>query len=100
MINFLYCSLGSLFFPAASLEDDCQSCVPSILDAIKAATEKLQQVVQDASQDIYKAAQEAQAAGQAGGAEPDGNADAGQAEEAKKDEGPIIDAEVVEEKKD
>ena len=69
-------------------------------DTIKAATEKLQQVVQDASQDIYKAAQEAQAAGQAGGAEPDGNADAGQAEEAKKDEGPIIDAEVVEEKKD
>ena len=69
-------------------------------DAIKAATEKLQQVVQDASQDIYKAAQEAQAAGQAGGAEPDGNADAGQAEEAKKDEGPIIDAELVEEKKD
>ena len=69
-------------------------------DAIKAATEKLQQVVQDASQDIYKAAQEAQAAGQAGGAEPDGNTDAGQAEEAKKDEGPIIDAEVVEEKKD
>ena len=69
-------------------------------DTIKAATEKLQQVVQDASQDIYKAAQEAQATGQAGGAEPDGNADAGQAEEAKKDEGPIIDAEVVEEKKD
>ena len=69
-------------------------------EAIKAATEKLQQVVQDASQDIYKAAQEAQAAGQAGGAEPDGDADAGQAEEAKKDEGPIIDAEVVEEKKD
>ena len=69
-------------------------------DAIKAATEKLQQVVQDASQDIYKAAQEAQAAGQAGGAEPDGDADAGQAEEAKKDEGPIIDAEVLEEKKD
>ena len=69
-------------------------------DAIKAATEKLQQVVQDASQDIYKAAQEAQAAGQAGGAEPEGDADAGQAEEAKKDEGPIIDAEVVEEKKD
>ena len=69
-------------------------------DAIKAATEKLQQVVQDASQDIYKAAQEAQAAGQAGGGEPGGDADAGQAEEAKKDEGPIIDAEVVEEKKD
>ena len=72
----------------------------TVADAIKAATEKLQQVVQDASQDIYKAAQEAQAAGQAGGAEPGGDADAGQAEEAKKDEGPIIDAEVVEEKKD
>ena len=69
-------------------------------DAIKAATEKLQQVVQDASQDIYKAAQEAQPTGQAGGAEPGGDADAGQAEEAKKDEGPIIDAEVLEEKKD
>ena len=69
-------------------------------DAIKAATEKLQQIVQDASQDIYKAAQEAQAAGQAAGAETGGDADAGQAEEAKKDEGPIIDAEVVEEKKD
>tara|TARA_Y100001968_G_scaffold98924_1_gene88999 strand:- start:6218 stop:8209 length:1992 start_codon:yes stop_codon:yes gene_type:complete len=69
-------------------------------EAIKAATEKLQQVVQDASQDIYKAAQEAQAAGQAEGAESGGDADSGQAEEAKKDEGPIIDAEVVEEKKD
>jgi len=69
-------------------------------DAIKAATEKLQQVVQEASQDIYSAAQQAQAAGQAGGAEPGEGADAGQAEEAKKDEGPIIDAEVVEEKKD
>ena len=69
-------------------------------DSIKAATEKLQQVVQDASQDIYKAAQEAQAAGQAGGAEPDGDAGVGQAEEAKKDESPIIDAEVVEEKTD
>ena len=69
-------------------------------EAIKEATEKLQQVVQDASQDIYKAAQEAQAAGQEGGTEPSGDADSGQAEEEKKDEGPIIDAEVVEEKKD
>jgi len=59
-------------------------------NAIKAATEKLQQVVQDATADIYKAAQEAQAAGDAA---PDGDD-----EPAKKDEGPIIDAEVVEEK--
>ena len=65
-------------------------------NAIKAATEKLQQVVQDASADIYKAAQEAEAAG---GAEPGGDAaPAGDDEPAKKDEGPIIDAEVVEEK--
>jgi molecular chaperone DnaK len=64
-------------------------------DVIKTATEKLQQVVQDASQDIYKAAQEAQAAGE-------GSADAGSAqpETENKEEGPIIDAEVVEEKKD
>ena len=65
-------------------------------NAIKVATEKLQQVVQDASADIYKAAQEAQAAGQA---EPGGDAaPADDDEPAKKDEGPIIDAEVVEEK--
>jgi molecular chaperone DnaK len=64
--------------------------------AIKAATEKLQQVVQDATADIYKAAQEAQAAGSA---EPSGDDEPGGDDEpAKKDEGPIIDAEVVEEK--
>ena len=63
---------------------------------IKAATEKLQQVVQDATADIYKAAQETQAAGSA---EPSGDdVPSGDNEPAKKDEGPIIDAEVVEEK--
>ena len=67
-------------------------------NAIKAATEKLQQVVQDASADIYKAAQEAQAAGSA---ESSGDAaPADDDEPAKKEEGPIIDAEVVEEKAD
>ena len=64
-------------------------------NAIKAATEKLQQVVQDASGDIYKAAQEAQAAG---AAEPSGDDAPDGDEPSKKDEGPIIDAEVVEEK--
>ena len=66
-------------------------------DAIKTATEKLQQVVQDASQEIYKAAQEAQAASEEGSA---ADADSAQPEAEKKEEGPIIDAEVVEEKKD
>jgi len=66
-------------------------------DAIKAATEKLQQVVQDASGDIYKAAQEAQGAD---GAEPGGDTASDGDEPSKKDEGPIIDAEVVEEKAD
>ena len=67
-------------------------------NAIKAATEKLQQVVQDTSADIYKAAQEAQAAGSA---ESSGDAaPADDDEPAKKEEGPIIDAEVVEEKAD
>ena len=53
-------------------------------------------VVQDATADIYKAAQETQAAGSA---EPSGDDEPGGDDEpAKKDEGPIIDAEVVEEK--
>jgi len=57
--------------------------------------------VQDASSDIYKAAQEAQAAGQgADGAEPGGDTVSDEDEPAKKAEGPIIDAEVVEEKAD
>jgi hypothetical protein len=64
-------------------------------NAIKVATEKLQQVVQDASGDIYKAAQEAQAVG---AAEPSGDDAPDGDEPSKKDEGPIIDAEVVEEK--
>jgi len=68
-------------------------------DEVKAATEKLQQVVQDASGDIYKAAQEAQTAGQAAsGEESAGGNDAADDESANKDEGPIIEAEVVEEK--
>ena len=65
-------------------------------DAIKTATEKLQQVVQDASQEIYKAAQEAQTASEGSAAD----ADSAQPEAEKKEEGTIIDAEVVEEKKD
>ncbi len=72
--------------------------------AIKTATEKLNEAVQAASAELYKAAQEkARASQQPGG--PAGGAGAGPAgggdaqEGGKKDEGPIIDAEVVDEKK-
>ena len=64
--------------------------------AIKSASEKLNEVWQTASAELYKAAQ-AQA-GAAPGAKPEGEP-AGAKESAKKDEGPIIDAEVVDEKK-
>ena len=66
------------------------------MEAIKAATDKLQQVVQDASQEIYKAAQDAQA----WGGESGGNTDSADSNSENKDDGPIIDAEVVEEKKE
>ena len=65
-------------------------------EAIKAATDKLQQVVQDASQEIYKAAQDAQASG----GESGGNTDSADSNSENKEDGPIIDAEVVEEKKE
>ena len=63
--------------------------------AIKAASDKMNEAWQAVSAELYKAA-----AGQAGG-QPGAQADAGgqPGAEAKSDEGPIIDAEVVEEKK-
>ncbi|MDB6023858.1 MAG: dnaK [Verrucomicrobiales bacterium] len=65
--------------------------------AIKTASEKLNTVWQEASAELYKAASEKAKAGQAG---PQPGADAGPKEGGeKKDEGPIIDAEVVDEKK-
>jgi molecular chaperone DnaK len=67
--------------------------------AIKSASEHLNEAWQTASAELYKAASEkAQAAGKAspgGPAEEPGKAK----ESGKKDEGPIIDAEVVDEKK-
>ena len=72
--------------------------------AIKTASEKLNEVWQAVSGEIYKAASEkarasqpGQPGGQPGG--PEAGGPAPQPEEGKKDEGPIIDAEVVDEKK-
>jgi molecular chaperone DnaK len=68
--------------------------------AIKSASEKLNAAWQEVSGDLYKAAAEQAKAGQAGGQtgpQPGAGQQAGGGD--KKDEGPIIDAEVVDEKK-
>jgi len=69
--------------------------------AIRTASDKLNEVWQSVSAELYKAASEktraaGQQQGQPGGGQPGGPEAGG---EAKKDEGPIIDAEVVDEKK-
>ena len=67
--------------------------------AIKAASEKLNEAWQAVSAELYKAASEKARAGKAKG-EPGAAPEGGQPhEEGKKEEGPIIDAEVVDEKK-
>jgi molecular chaperone DnaK len=70
--------------------------------AIKSASEKLNEAWQAASTELYKAASDkaraSQPQGQPGAQQPGPDADGAQ-EGAKKDEGPIIDAEVVDEKK-
>src|SRR5438046_5616654 len=70
--------------------------------AIKAASEKLNEAWQAISAELYKAASEKaraeQGAGQAGAGPGAGPEQPGQGG-SKKDEGPIIDAEVVDEKK-
>jgi molecular chaperone DnaK len=76
--------------------------------AIKAATEKLNEVWQSVSADLYKAASEQQGRGAGAGAGPGpgpgtatGSASTGSASAEKEggDQGPIIDAEVVDENK-
>ena len=72
--------------------------------AIKAASEKLNEAAQLVGQELYKAAADK---GRSGGPQPGPEAQSGagpegrgqKPEEGKKDEGPIIDAEVVDEKK-
>jgi len=70
--------------------------------AIKSATEKLNEASQAVSAELYKAASEKARAGQGqgpqGGPGPEAGGRPG-AEGEKKDEGPIIDAEVVDEQK-
>src|SRR5881628_2017233 len=66
--------------------------------ALKAASEKLNEVWQAVSAELYKAAAEKAKAGKArAGGEP--KDDSGKHDSGKKDDGPIIDAEVVDEKK-
>jgi molecular chaperone DnaK len=64
--------------------------------AIKSATEKLNEAWQAVSAELYKAASEKAKAGKA---QPDPAQSAGASDSRRKDEGPIIDAEVVDEKK-
>jgi molecular chaperone DnaK len=64
--------------------------------AIKSATEKLNEAWQAVSAELYKAASEKAKAGKA---QPDPTQSAGANDSRRKDEGPIIDAEVVDEKK-
>ena len=71
--------------------------------AIKSASEKLNETAQLVGQELYKAAADKSRAGgpgpgpEAGGQRPEAGSQ--QSEGGKKDEGPIIDAEVVDEKK-
>jgi len=70
--------------------------------AIKAASEKLNEAAQLVGQELYKAASDKARAGGPQGGQPGGpgpEAGGRPPEEGKKDEGPIIDAEVVDEKK-
>ena len=67
--------------------------------AIKSASEKLNEAWQAVSAELYKAASEKAKAGQAPGGAPGAGAGPGTQEGQTKDEGPIIDAEVVDEKK-
>lgn len=64
------------------------------LEAIKAANEKLQEAMQTAGAEVYKATTEAEQAEQAEAGQPEDGEDS-----EKKDEGPVVDAEVVEEEK-
>ena len=70
--------------------------------ALKSATEKLNEAWQAASADMYRAASEASKGPGAAGARPepeDQQGRSGGSGEGSKEEGPVIDAEVVDEKK-
>jgi len=67
--------------------------------AIKAASEKLNEAWQAASAELYKAAAAKAQAGKAAGSPPPNEPPTGEKTADKKGDGPIIDAEVVDEKK-
>jgi len=64
------------------------------LEAITVANEKLQEAMQTAGAEVYKATTEAEQSEQAEGGQPEDGENS-----EKKDEGPVVDAEVVEEEK-
>lgn len=66
-------------------------------DKLRASRDKLNEAVQAASEQLYKGAAEKAQASKAAGPAPDGEAKADT--KADKDQGPVIDAEVVDEKK-
>ncbi len=67
--------------------------------AIKTASDKLNEAWQAVSAELYKAAAEKAQAAKAAGPSATSSASSGAKDDEKKDEGPIIDAEVVDEKK-
>ncbi len=67
--------------------------------AIKSAGEKLNEVAQAVGAELYKAAAAKAQADKAAGAQPQPEGGEPKSDDKKKDEGPIIDAEVVDEKK-
>jgi molecular chaperone DnaK len=71
----------------------------SDIAAIKTASEKLNEAWQAASAELYKAASEKAKTGAQAGTASAGAAGAESAQAESKDEGPVIDAEVVDEKK-
>src|SRR5690606_8988712 len=75
----------------------------SDMAAIKSASEKLNEAWQTASAELYKSASQAQGGAPGAGPEPGAGPSGGTRPEASggggQDEGPIIDAEVVDEKK-
>jgi molecular chaperone DnaK len=75
-------------------EDLKEALAGDDLEAITGANEKLQEAMQAAGAEVYKATTEAEQAEQAEGGQPEDGEDS-----EKKDEGPVVDAEVVEEEK-
>jgi molecular chaperone DnaK len=90
---------GKVETAASSLKEALKG---SDVEAIRTASDKLNEVWQAVSAELYKQAQQNAPQGGASQAEPGAETaseSAGQGEEKKSDEGPIIDAEVVDEKK-